>query len=103
MSNNLSESQAKYVMNNGTNFAEYKYQTEGVAYYYNATNIMNGTEARPPDAAVGANAADLAAATLLQESWDKRNRKMFHYFLTTQTPASTPYVSQVAPGNTPGM
>jgi len=103
MSDNLSEAQAKYVINTALNWAAYKYQTEGVAYYYNATGIMEGTEVRPPNAAGGAAPDVIAAATVLQESWDKRNRKMFHYFLTTQSPASSPYISQVAAGNTPGM
>ena len=97
------EPATKYCLNKLENWEDYRYQTEHVAYYYTATDILNGAELRPANLLAGADAVDIAAQLVLQESWDKRNRKLHHYLFTTQSAQTLPMVKNIAVGDSTGM
>lgn len=73
-------------INRGTNWPSYKFQTESFAYGIDAEKILNGTEERPSSNA---------------ESWDTRNRKLYHYISKTQSVETLMHIQHVPLGDTP--
>lgn len=84
-----STSGKKYIVNTGHNYSAYRHQTLGHAYVTGASDIITGVELCPAPLAVGAavpQAAVDARAAEIRE-WTARNRKMYEYFLYTQSPS----------------
>jgi len=94
-----------YVKNSGTNWVEYRTQTNGFAYVVNADRIISGAELCPAELVLGGGigqaAVDARAAQI--EAWHIRNRKMYHYFLTTQTKDTAYHTAEVAVGDNAAM